>query len=80
MEIKGSVAVVTGGASGLGEATVRNFVASGGKVGILDLQEEKGRHLSDELGADAIFCLTDGAFSKASGTSGRIRHAGSPNC
>ena len=59
MEIKGSVAVVTGGASGLGEATVRKYVESGCKVSILDLQAEKGRHLADELGDDAIFCMTD---------------------
>lgn len=59
MDIKDSVAVVTGGASGLGEATVRKFVAGGGKVSILDLQAEKGRHLAEELGDDAIFCMTD---------------------
>jgi NAD(P)-dependent dehydrogenase (short-subunit alcohol dehydrogenase family) len=59
MEIKGSVAVVTGGASGLGEATVRNFVEGGGKVCILDLQEEKGQNLSEGLGDDVIFCKTD---------------------
>lgn len=59
MDIKDSVAVVTGGASGLGEATVRKFVADGGKVSILDLQAEKGRHLAEELGDDAIFCMTD---------------------
>ena len=56
MEIKGSVAVVTGGASGLGEATVRNYVEGGARVGILDLQEEKGRALASELGDSAIFC------------------------
>ena len=56
MEIKGSVAVVTGGASGLGEATVRNYVEGGGLVSILDLQEEKGQVLASELGDSAIFC------------------------
>jgi NAD(P)-dependent dehydrogenase (short-subunit alcohol dehydrogenase family) len=59
MEINGSVAVVTGGASGLGEATVRNFVEGGGKVSILDLQEEKGRALAAQLGDNAIFCMTN---------------------
>jgi 3-hydroxyacyl-CoA dehydrogenase/3-hydroxy-2-methylbutyryl-CoA dehydrogenase len=59
MEIKDSVAVVTGGASGLGEATVRNFVEGGGKVSILDLQQEKGQSLSAELGDDAIFCMAN---------------------
>ena len=56
MEIKDSVAVVTGGASGLGEATVRNYVEGGGLVSILDLQEEKGQVLASELGDSAIFC------------------------
>jgi NAD(P)-dependent dehydrogenase (short-subunit alcohol dehydrogenase family) len=56
MEIKDSVAVVTGGASGLGEATVRNYVEGGGLVSILDLQEEKGQALASELGDSAIFC------------------------
>jgi len=59
MEIKDSVAVVSGGASGLGEATVRNFVEGGGKVSILDLQEEKGQSLCAELGDDAIFCMAN---------------------
>lgn len=59
MEIKDSVAVVTGGASGLGEATVRNYVEGGGQVCIMDLQEEKGRALASELGDSAIFCMTN---------------------
>jgi NAD(P)-dependent dehydrogenase (short-subunit alcohol dehydrogenase family) len=59
MEIKGSVAVVTGGASGLGEATVRNYVEGGGRVSILDLQEEKGQALASELGDSAIFCTAN---------------------
>lgn len=59
MDIKGSVAVITGGASGLGEATARKFVEGGAKVAILDLQEEKGRALADEFGNDVIFCLAD---------------------
>lgn len=43
-------AVITGGASGLGEATARELAAHGVKVGILDLNEEKGRALAEELG------------------------------
>jgi NAD(P)-dependent dehydrogenase (short-subunit alcohol dehydrogenase family) len=59
MDINGSVAVITGGASGLGEATVRNYVEGGGRVSILDLQEEKGLALAAELGDNAIFCSTN---------------------
>lgn len=51
MEIKDSVAVVTGGASGLGEATVRRIVSEGGKAAIFDLNEEKGRSLAEEFDA-----------------------------
>ena len=59
MEIKGSVAVVTGGASGLGEATVRYFVENGASVSIFDLAEERGRNIAAELGASAVFCKMD---------------------
>ncbi|MGE5576667.1 MAG: 3-hydroxyacyl-CoA dehydrogenase [Syntrophothermus sp.] len=59
MEIKGSVAMVTGGASGLGEATVRDLVALGGKVAVLDMAEENGNRLAAELGESAIFVKTD---------------------
>ncbi|MBW1783316.1 MAG: 3-hydroxyacyl-CoA dehydrogenase [Deltaproteobacteria bacterium] len=59
MEIKNSVAVVTGGASGLGEACIRNFMAKGGKVSILDFAEERGRKIAAELGDGALFCMTD---------------------
>ena len=59
MEIKNSVAIVTGGASGLGEACVRNLVNRGARVSILDFAEERGRMVSSELGDDVIFCMTD---------------------
>src|SRR5919205_463549 len=45
-------AVVSGGASGLGEATPRELAPRGAAVTILDLQEDKGRALADELGGD----------------------------
>jgi len=59
MEIKGTAAVVSGGASGLGEATCRLLVAKGGKVAILDMAEEKGARLAEELGEAAVFLKTD---------------------
>ena len=59
MEIKGCGAVVTGGASGLGEASVRALRDGGAKVAILDLTEDRGQALADELGPEVIFCKTD---------------------
>ncbi len=55
MEISANTpAVVTGGASGLGEATARALAAKGAKVAIFDLQEEKGRKVAEDIGG--IFC------------------------
>jgi 3-hydroxyacyl-CoA dehydrogenase/3-hydroxy-2-methylbutyryl-CoA dehydrogenase len=59
MKIENSIAIVTGGASGLGEATVRNIVRNGGKVAVLDLSEERGNRLVEELGENAIFVKTN---------------------
>ncbi|WP_342542246.1 3-hydroxyacyl-CoA dehydrogenase [Paenisporosarcina sp. FSL H8-0542] len=48
------IAIVTGGASGLGEATTRRLVAQGGKVAIFDLNEKRGRALVKELGEEQV--------------------------
>jgi len=59
MKIAGSVALVTGGASGLGEATVRQLVNQGAQVVIVDLNEERGQALAAELGDAAAFVRAD---------------------
>ena len=59
MEIKDSVAIVTGGASGLGEACVRNLLEKGGKVSIFDFAEARGQKIASELGDAVLFCMTD---------------------
>lgn len=59
MELQGSVAIVTGGASGLGEATTRRFVDAGASVVIVDMNAEKGAALADELGDAARFAQAD---------------------
>ena len=59
MEIRDCVAVVTGGGSGLGKATARMVVENGGKAAILDLSEENGSSVANELGSNAIFIRTD---------------------
>jgi NAD(P)-dependent dehydrogenase (short-subunit alcohol dehydrogenase family) len=51
MKLQGSVALVTGGASGLGAATVRRLVAGGAKAVIVDRDEARGSQLAGELGA-----------------------------
>jgi NAD(P)-dependent dehydrogenase (short-subunit alcohol dehydrogenase family) len=56
MDIQGKVFVVTGGASGLGEGTVRMLVAAGGKVVIADVQDAKGEALATELGQRFVHC------------------------
>jgi len=53
------VAIVTGGASGIGEATVQLFVENGARVVIADIQDSKGNHLAQELGSSAAFIHTD---------------------
>ncbi len=52
-------AVVSGGASGLGEATTRALVARGAAVTIVDLNEERGNALATELGGHTTFVRTD---------------------
>ena len=46
MDLNNKIALVTGGASGLGQATVEAFVKNGAKVVILDINEDKAKELS----------------------------------
>jgi 3-hydroxyacyl-CoA dehydrogenase/3-hydroxy-2-methylbutyryl-CoA dehydrogenase len=59
MQLSGSVALVTGGASGLGAATVRALVGKGAKALIVDRDEAKGQALAAELGDAAAFAKAD---------------------
>jgi len=55
MDIKGKTAIVTGGASGLGAATVERYIADGANVAIFDLNEEGGNAMVDKLGQNAAY-------------------------
>jgi NAD(P)-dependent dehydrogenase (short-subunit alcohol dehydrogenase family) len=80
MKLDSSIsAVITGGASGLGEATARALAAHGVKVALFDLNEAKGEALAAELGG--VFCKVnvtseedvDAAFAKARAANGQER-------
>lgn len=57
MDLNGAAAIISGGASGLGEATARDLAAHGATVVVADLNEERGKSLAGEIGA--IFVKTD---------------------
>ncbi|NGY04347.1 SDR family NAD(P)-dependent oxidoreductase [Solimonas terrae] len=80
MKLDASVsAVITGGASGLGEATARALAAQGVKVALFDLNEEKGEAIARELGG--VFCKVnvtsdadvDAAFARSRAAIGQER-------
>jgi len=57
MDLNGVAAIVSGGASGLGEATVRDLAAAGAKVVVADLNEERGKAVAESVGG--VFASTD---------------------
>ena len=59
MRLKNKIALITGGASGLGLATTERFVAEGCRVLVTDIQEEQGEELSTRFGNDVLFRRCD---------------------
>jgi NAD(P)-dependent dehydrogenase (short-subunit alcohol dehydrogenase family) len=65
MKLKDKVAIVTGGARGIGEAVVRAYAAEGAKVVVADIEIAKAQELASELGANAIAVQLDVRDSKS---------------
>jgi len=81
MRIEGSSAIVVGGASGLGEATVRELHSRGAVVTVADVNAEKGAALASELGVEFTVCdvrdedQVGAAVDRAAGIDGGLRIA-----
>lgn len=82
-KLTGKVAIITGGASGIGAATAKLFVEEGAKVVIVDMNEEKGKAFEEELknqGGEALFVQADvtneedvqNVFAKAKASFGKV--------
>src|SRR5271166_568318 len=76
MSLTGKVVLVTGGAGGLGEATVRQLKEAGASVVIADIAVDKGKALADELGGSVAYVhtdvLDDGSVDAALDTAGQL--------
>jgi NAD(P)-dependent dehydrogenase (short-subunit alcohol dehydrogenase family) len=78
MDVNGKAAVITGGASGLGEATARMLAEKGAKVAILDLNEERGTKVAKELGGVFSKCdVTDEVSLQAALDAAKDAHGAS---
>ena len=65
MDLEGKVAVITGGASGLGRATAERFAAHGAKVALIDLNADLAQQAAEEIGAAAAAFATNVADAAA---------------
>ena len=77
MNLEGSSSIVTGGASGIGEACARQLAAAGSKVVIADLNEERGKQIADEIGGVFVKCdvtRTEDADAAVTATAEQERH------
>ncbi|MBK8906673.1 MAG: SDR family NAD(P)-dependent oxidoreductase [Rhodospirillales bacterium] len=75
MNVKGVGAIVTGGGSGLGEATARALAAAGAKVAVFDLAEDAAKRVAGDIGGIACICdVSDGESTQAAIVKARDAH------
>lgn len=75
MDLKNIAALVTGGASGLGEATARALAAAGAKVALLDMNAARAAEVASEIGGIALACNVASAESaEAAVAEARAQH------
>ena len=79
MDVSGSTAFVTGGASGLGAATARALAASGAIVGIFDRDADKGRAIAEDLGGQFFAVDVSDAASAEAAVDAAIGALGTPS-
>ena len=78
MKIKGQIALVTGGASGLGEATARFLASKGAQVAILDFDGERAAQVAEEIGGHAQQCDVSQPEDVAEAVTAILGHFGKP--
>jgi NAD(P)-dependent dehydrogenase (short-subunit alcohol dehydrogenase family) len=75
MDVEGKAALVTGGASGLGEGTARRLAADGAKVAILDMNMDAAEGIAKEIGGIAVQCdVASGESAQAAVAAAREAH------
>jgi NAD(P)-dependent dehydrogenase (short-subunit alcohol dehydrogenase family) len=75
MDVKGIAAIVTGGASGLGEGTAHALAKAGAKVTVIDLKAEAAQQVASEIGGLGIGCdITEAAATEAAFAQARDKH------
>lgn len=80
MDINGHGAIVTGGGSGLGEATARALAAKGAKVAILELNMDGANRVAGEIGGAAIHCDVSDAAAAEAAVAQAVEAVGTPRC
>ena len=78
MNPSGQVAIVTGGSSGLGEATARALAARGAKIAILDVALDRAKKVADDLGGIALKCDVSSAEAAEAAVAGVAEALGEP--